>query len=106
MMWHVNQLFHFKKSVSCCLVFFIAIFACSFSATAQSDSDTLRTDIQRDYTFRLLYGVIYAHSIHIQNTAGAHPRGAEFEFAKRPVDAKTKNYYGCFPRTGFMFSYF
>jgi hypothetical protein len=102
----VNQLFRFKKSLSCVLGFFIAISTFSFSAIAQDGSDTLRTDIQRDYSFRLLYGVIYAHSIHIQNTAGAHPRGAEFEFAKRPVDAKTKNYYGCFARTGFMFSYF
>lgn len=102
----MNQLFRFKKSLSCVLGFFIVISTFSFSAIAQDGSDTLRTDIQRDYSFRLLYGVIYAHSIHIQNTAGAHPRGAEFEFAKRSVDAKTKNYYGCFARTGFMFSYF
>ena len=105
-MHYVNQFCLFKKSLSCFLLFFIAVFVCSFSATAQNDRDTLKKFIQRDYTFRLHYGVIYAHSIHIQNTAGAHPRGAEFEFAKRLVDEKTKNYYGCFSRTGFMFSYF
>lgn len=88
------------------MIFVTAIFIFSFPATAQNDSGVIKKIIQRDYTFRLHYGVIYAHSIHIQNTAGAHPRGFEFEFAKRSVDEHTKNYYGCFPRTGFTFSYF
>jgi hypothetical protein len=96
---------HAKKPLSF-LFTYIILFIFSSSAHAQNDSNIIKPIVQRDYTFRLHYGVIYAHSIHIQNTAGAHPRGAEFEFGKRVIDEKNWSYYGCFARTGFMFSYF
>jgi hypothetical protein len=101
----VNQFCFFKQ-----LLFYLLIFSASFiffsSTVKAQDDSSLTKKFQRDYTLRLHYGVIYAHSIHIQNTAGAHPRGAEFELGKRNIDEKTWNYYGCFSRTGFTFSYF
>jgi hypothetical protein len=100
-----NQHFLLKKFMSC-LIVSVVFFIFPFSVKSQTDTGFVKKIVQRDYTLRLHYGVIYAHSIHIQNTAGAHPRGFEFEFAKRVVDEKTKNYYSCFPRTGFTFSYF
>src|SRR5690348_16827875 len=99
MMPRVNQHYFLKKPISF-TVTFILLLLFSFELRAQNDSSNFKSMIQRDYAFRLHYGVIYAHSIHIQNTAGAHPRGAEFEFGKRVVDEKIKNYYGCFARTG------
>ena len=54
------------------------------SSQAGAQADTSAT-INRHYTvyaLRLNYGVVYAHSKFVENTAGAHPRGFDFEYSK------------------------
>jgi len=58
------------------------------------------------YTLRMHYGVIYAHTKLVENTAGAHPRGVEFELAKQFTDKARWEYYRCYARMGLAFSYF
>lgn len=58
------------------------------------------------YAFRAHYGVVYAHTKLVENTAGAHPRGFEFEVAKQRSDKSLWEYYRCYPRMGFLFSYY
>ncbi len=51
------------------------------------------------------YGFIFAHSIHIQNTKGAKPRGLELEIAEQISNNKAFQLFRCYPRTGVLFSY-
>lgn len=76
-------------------------------AGAQADTAAI-TNTSHAYTvyaLRLNYGVIYAHTQHVENTAGAHPRGFDFEYSKQLTDKEKWEYYRCYPRTGFVFSY-
>jgi hypothetical protein len=58
------------------------------------------------YALRLHYGVIYAHTKFVENTAGAHPRGFEFEWSLQHTDKARWENYRCYPRMGLIFSYF
>jgi len=58
------------------------------------------------FALRLHYGVIYAHTKLVANTAGAHPRGFELEFSKQITDKKIWESYRCYPRMGLILSYF
>lgn len=75
---------------------------------AHAQSDSLRDEIKPEKVFagRLLWGSVFAHSVYIQNTAGAHPRGIEIEISKQLKDEKTWQKYSCYPRMGWTFSYF
>lgn len=81
--------------------------AACVSSQAGAQADTSAT-INRPYTvyaLRLNYGVVYAHSKFVENTAGAHPRGFDFEYSKQLADKEKWEYYRCYPRTGLLFSY-
>jgi hypothetical protein len=87
------------------LLFFLL---CPFlSVKAQQDStEKITVPAEKVYSFRMLYGSILIHTPFIKNTAGAHPRGAEFEISKQPTDQKTWSKCNCYPRMGWTFSYF
>jgi hypothetical protein len=59
-----------------------------------------------DFAFRVHYGVIYAQTPLIENTAGAHPRGFDFDVSKQLVDKANWDNYRCYPRMGLVLSYF
>ncbi len=79
---------------------------CYSPLKAQVDSTSRRVRAQRIYLGRLLYGSIFAHSIYIKNTAGAHPRGGELEISTQLTDEKTFAKCNCYPRIGYTVSYF
>lgn len=75
---------------------------------AQVDSSLANINTGHPYTvyaLRLNYGVVYAHTSFVANTAGAHPRGFDFEYSKQLTDKDKWEYYRCYPRTGLLFSY-
>jgi len=73
---------------------------------AQNDTLAVNTSPNRIYAFRTLYGSILIHTPAIKNTAGADPRGVEFEISKQFTDQATWNKCHCYPRSGFTFSYY
>lgn len=84
----------------------VCIFALSQGANAQVSINPANTQANVTFAFRLHYGVIYAHTKQVANTAGAHPRGFEFEFSKQLTNKKIWEDYRCYPRMGLIVSYF
>lgn len=77
----------------------------SSQAGAQADTSATINRPYNVYALRLNYGAVYAHSKFVENTAGAHPRGFDFEYSKQLTDKEKWEYYRCYPRTGLLFSY-
>ncbi|WP_207493464.1 acyloxyacyl hydrolase [Aridibaculum aurantiacum] len=82
----------------------LSIILCLNVLPVLSQTDTLRA--YKGLQARLHYGFIFAHSEHVQNTAGAHPRGIEIEYVKQKVDTTTWDNCRCYPTTGLSLSYF
>ncbi len=57
-----------------------------------------------ELALRADYGVVYAHTFLVANTAGSYPRGVSFELSKLLTDKTNWDYYRCYPRTGLLFS--
>ncbi len=62
--------------------FFLSMLFCSNIFAQQEDSVNKFTN-QLVISARAHYGFIFAHSIYVQNTADAKPRGFELEIAKQ-----------------------
>ncbi|HWB24832.1 MAG TPA: acyloxyacyl hydrolase [Chitinophagaceae bacterium] len=80
-----------------------------YAAVAQGQAGTAKNSAGSSYpvyALRLHYGVIYAHTKYVENTAGAHPRGFEFEISKQHIDKPLWENYRCYPRMGLILSYF
>ena len=52
----------------------------------------------------VLYGSIFAHSEAVQNTAGAHPFGVEFQRIRQQVGEKAYNICRCYPKQSILVS--
>ncbi len=86
----------------CKTMLLIMLWVPQFALWAQHDTITLYKGLQA----RLHYGFIFAHSEAIQNTAGAHPRGIEFETIRQKADTSVWNICHCYPVKGWSLSYF
>jgi len=78
----------------------LTVLSCFYSlASAQYKPDII-------WGAKLHYCSIFVHSDFVQNTRGATPRGFEIERARQWTDTTFKSKFGCYPRTGWSFSYF
>jgi hypothetical protein len=50
------------------------------------------------------YGSVFAHSVDVQNTKGAHPRGVELILSWQRNDAGAWNLCNCYPKSGMIVS--
>ena len=82
--------------------FILPVFLIGVKVIAQTDTSISQKGIQA----KLHYGFIFAHSQHVQNTAGSHPLGLEIEFIKQRMDTAAWKLCNCYPTTGLSLSYF
>ncbi len=70
---------------------------------AQEDVDSLRRSI---FSVGLAghYGFVFAHSIDVENTRGARPRGLRAELVWQRIDERTWQACTCYPRNGLQIS--
>lgn len=76
------------------------------SGHASSQHDTSLVKSYSGIQARLHYGFIFAHSEHVQNTSGAHPRGIEIERITQRADTSAWDLCHCYPIKGISLSYF
>jgi len=79
------------------LLFFLACFAQAKQAA--------KMGLPPEFALRADYGVVYAHTFLVENTAGAQPRGVGFEVSKLLADKSNWDEYRCYPRMGLLFSF-
>jgi len=96
-----DKVFTLRVLCLLCLAGSVTIARAQDSLPIKKDGTTYRV-----FALRLHYGVIYAHTKYVENTAGAHPRGFEFEVSKQHTDKALWEYYRCYPRMGLLFSYY
>ena len=84
------------------LLIIILLTCTQLNAQKQSLPDSLH---QQVFALRYHSGFIYAQNIHIQNTKDLKPEGFEFEYSHLKTDSAINNFFKCYPRTGFAFTY-
>jgi hypothetical protein len=86
----------------CCL---IGLLLSPLGAVAQDD-DSLRRGPRSIFSVGLAghYGFVFAHSVDVENTRGARPRGLRAELVWQRIDEKTWQACTCYPRNGLQVS--
>lgn len=89
------------------LLCLVSIFLCYTLSKAQGDSSKVGSPARvKVYGLTTHYGSIFAHSEAVQNTAGSNPIGLEFSYTFQRRDKSVVDLCNCYPRQGFVFSYF
>src|SRR5262245_12741095 len=100
---------HYSKRFICLIPqMIIAISLCPESSHSQTSisSDTISPASIYSVGLGVHYGFVFAHSDKVQNTKGSKPWGIELDLNKQLLKNKSWDECWCFPRTGFVISYF